>query len=200
MSRLGFILDRVSCDIGFGRRVQPEHRDWQGHRVAGFGRTNRGTCAKHPRDNAKPTFPKWLAVWPLNRPTRPPDQAFFAPRGVCGRGNNPDRSDQAATPCRAGAAALFFSAVDRPVEPLSFGLGLDHGHAQNGGARKRWIAARMARTIGPVTATSESWKVMARAWRTTRAPILISLSWRLVSDQSAMASGSPMQRKKVARL
>jgi len=27
----------------------------------------------------------------------------------------------------------------------------------------------MARTIGLVTATSANWKVMARAWRTTRA-------------------------------
>ena len=34
----------------------------------------------------------------------------------------------------------------------------------------------MVRTIGPVTATSASWKVI------TRAPILISLSFRLVSD------------------
>ena len=34
----------------------------------------------------------------------------------------------------------------------------------------------MARTITPVTATSANWKVMARAWRTTRAPILISFS------------------------
>jgi hypothetical protein len=41
--------------------------------------------------------------------------------------------------------------------------------------------------------------VMARAWRTTRAPILISLSCRLVNDQSAMASGSSIQRKKVAK-
>lgn len=39
----------------------------------------------------------------------------------------------------------------------------------------------MARTIAPVTATSASWKVMARAWRTTRAPILISFSWRLAA-------------------
>gem|GEM_PF-4230807 len=48
----------------------------------------------------------------------------------------------------------------------------------------------MARNIGPVTATSASWKVMARAWRTTRAPILISFSCGLVNDQSAIASGS----------
>ena len=39
---------------------------------------------------------------------------------------------------------------------------MDRGHAHDGGARRRWMAARMARTIGPVTATSASWKVMAR--------------------------------------
>ena len=58
----------------------------------------------------------------------------------------------------------------------------------------------MARTIGPVTATSANWKVMARPWRTTRALILTSFNCRLVSDQSAMASGSSMHRKKVGRL
>jgi len=45
-----------------------------------------------------------------------------------------------------------------------------------------------------VTATSASWKVTARAWRTTRAPILISLICRLVKDQSAMASDSSIGR------
>jgi len=43
----------------------------------------------------------------------------------------------------------------------------------------------MAHTIGPVTATSASWKVMARAWRTARAPILISSYYWLANDQSA---------------
>jgi hypothetical protein len=57
----------------------------------------------------------------------------------------------------------------------------------------------MALTIAPITATSSSWKVMARAWRTTRAQILISLSCPLIKDQSAMASGSSMQRKTVAK-
>jgi hypothetical protein len=41
---------------------------------------------------------------------------------------------------------------------------------------------------------------MARACRTTRAPILISFSCWQVNDQSAIASGSSMQHKKVARL
>jgi hypothetical protein len=94
---------------------------------------------------------------------------------------------------------VFFNAADRPVLPLSFSLGVDRRYAHSGGARNRRIAAIMARTIQPVTATSASWKVMARAWRTTRAPILVSLSCRLVNDQSAMASGSLMQRKEVAR-
>jgi len=58
---------------------------------------------------------------------------------------------------------VFFSAADRPFLPLSFSLGVDGGHAHDGGARNRRKAARMARTIGPVTATSASWKVMARA-------------------------------------
>ena len=54
--------------------------------------------------------------------------------------------------------------------------------------------------VGPVTAASASWKVMARPWRTTRAPILISFSCRLVRDQSAMASGNSMQRRTMAKL
>jgi hypothetical protein len=58
----------------------------------------------------------------------------------------------------------------------------------------------MARIIGPMTATSARCKVMAQAWRTTQTPILIHLSWRLVKDQSNMAAGGSMQRKKVAML
>ena len=58
----------------------------------------------------------------------------------------------------------------------------------------------MARTIATVTAISASWKVMARAWRRTRAAILISFSCRLVSDQSTMATGNSIQRKNVVRL
>src|SRR5690606_35778474 len=93
-----------------------------------------------------------------------------------------------------------FSTTDTPAEPFSFDFKYIGDHACAGGARKRRIAARTALIIGPVTATSASWNVMARAWRTTRAPILISLSWRLVSDQLAMASGSSRQRRNVARL
>jgi hypothetical protein len=57
----------------------------------------------------------------------------------------------------------------------------------------------MAGSIGPVTATCAFWKVMAQAWRSTRVPILISLSCGLVGDQLAIASGSLMQLGKVAR-
>lgn len=58
----------------------------------------------------------------------------------------------------------------------------------------------MALIIGPVTATCASSRVIALAWRTTRAPILIRLRCKLVSDQSAIASGRSMQRRKVAKL
>jgi hypothetical protein len=71
--------------------------------------------------------------------------------------------DWTAKPGHPCPAAQFFSAASGPVLPNSFSLGLDRGHAHNGGTRNRWIASRMARTIGPVTATSASWKVMARA-------------------------------------
>ena len=93
-----------------------------------------------------------------------------------------------------------FSTTGTPAEPFSFDFKHLGGHACAGGARKRRIAARTALIIGPVTATSASWNMMARAWRTTRAPILISLSWRLVSDQLVMVSGSARQRRNVAEL
>ena len=56
----------------------------------------------------------------------------------------------------------------------------------------------MAHIIVPVTTTSASWRLMARAGHTTRAPILISDSCRLVNDQSLVASGSTVPGTKVA--
>ncbi len=45
--------------------------------------------------------------------------------------------------------------------------------AGTGGARSRWMAARMRVNRAPPTAASAGWNVTARAWRTTRAPILM---------------------------
>lgn len=70
----------------------------------------------------------------------------------------------------------LFSTLDRIALPFSFSLGRDHGQAHDGGARRRRMAARMAGIIGAVVDTSTSLKVMARAWRATRAPIMLSLS------------------------
>ena len=84
----------------------------------------------------------------------PGEQVFFVPSGVCGRANAQSFADQAERPQHPGPAAMFFSAADIPVLPLSFSLGPDRGHAHSGGVRNRRIAARMARTTGPVTATS----------------------------------------------
>jgi hypothetical protein len=79
-----------------------------------------------------------------------------------------------------GCAATSFSAPDRLVLPLSFTLGQLQRHAHDGGARIRRIAARMALTMAPVTATSASWKVMARsghAWHICRShPVRILMS------------------------
>lgn len=114
-------------------------------------------------DSLCPTFPKWPAVWRQGRLILPAGQAFFAPSGVCGRANCWNRADQTGQPLSVCPGPVFFSAADRPVLPLLFSLGLDRGHAHSGGARNRRMAARIARTIVPVTATSASWKVMARA-------------------------------------
>lgn len=73
------------------------------------------------------------------------------------------RVPHAANRCRAGPEARIFSALDRPVLPLSFSLGLDRCQAHIRGACSRRMAEGIARTIEPVTATSASWKVMARA-------------------------------------
>ena len=114
-------------------------------------------------DPYKPTFPTWTAVCHQDRLILPVKQAFFALSGVCRRPNAWSSADHAVNPQHPGPAASFFSAVGRPVEPLSLSFSPDRGHAHSGGARNRRMAARMARTIGPVTATSASWKVMARA-------------------------------------
>jgi hypothetical protein len=62
--------------------------------------------------------------------------------------------DWTAKPDHPGPAAQFFSAANGPALPFSFTLSLGCGHAHDGGARSRWMAVRMARTIGPVTAIS----------------------------------------------
>jgi len=46
-----------------------------------------------------------------------------------------------------GPEARILSATNRPVLPFSFTLGLDRGHAHDGGARSRRMAARMAHII-----------------------------------------------------
>lgn len=57
-------------------------------------------------------------------------------------------SPHASNWCSAGSEVRIFSALDKPVLPLSFSLGPDRGYTHDGGARNRRIAAKMARTIG----------------------------------------------------
>jgi len=64
--------------------------------------------------------------------------------------------------CRRGEA---FQRGEQTCRAAFVVLGRDRGYAYSGGARNRRMAARIARTIGPVTATSASLNVMARAWR-----------------------------------
>ena len=68
-----------------------------------------------------------------------------------------------AIPQYSGPAVAFFDVAEKPALPLLLGLGLDRCHTYKDGARNPRIAARMALTMAPVTATSASSKVIARA-------------------------------------
>ena len=120
---------------------------------------------------------------------------FCALCGINDRRNARMRADRAGTSLRVGRSAIFLA--DRTHLSCQFRLqqGRCRRLGHDGGARNLWIAARMTLIMAPVTATSAFGSVMARECRTTRAPILISLSWGDVSDQLAMASGSSMQRE-----
>ena len=84
-----------------------------------------------------PTFPKWHAVGRQDRQLSLIDQAFWGLDGACMDPNARMRAGRCANPHHFGPASPFFSAVDRPVLPLSFSCCQDRGHAHIGGARNR---------------------------------------------------------------
>ena len=84
-----------------------------------------------------PTFPKWHAVGRQDRQLSLIDQAFWGLDGACMDPNARMRAGRSANPHHFGPASPFFSAVDRPVLPLSFSCCQDRGHAHIGGARNR---------------------------------------------------------------
>jgi hypothetical protein len=52
---------------------------------------------------------------------------------------------------------------DKLVEPMFFSFCNRCLHAGTGGERSRWMAARMRLNRSPLTVTSASWRVIARA-------------------------------------
>ncbi len=86
-----------------------------------------------------------------------------ASKGVRVRQNARMRADRCEITPQPGLFGEFFSATDGAALTLSFDFSQLWDHAHDGGARNRWIAARMSLTMVPVTAASASWKVMARA-------------------------------------
>ncbi len=62
------------------------------------------------------------------------------------------------------------------------------------------MAAGMRVNRAPPTAASAGWNVTARAWRTTRAPILMRRVRRPVGDRSAVPSGRSMPCRKTPGL
>lgn len=94
---------------------------------------------------------------------KPPiKRVFCVPKSVSGRKDARSWVDQDVNVCLPRPLVKFFLAANRPLLLHSFRLGLGHGHADDGGARSRRMAARMASTIRPVTATSANWKIMTR--------------------------------------
>jgi hypothetical protein len=96
----------------------------------------------------------------LNLPAK---QAFLALSCVYGRANAQSWAELTIDLHHRGAVSSFFSAADLFFLQVSFSWNPKHVHAHGSGTLNRWIAASMVRTIGPVTATSASWKVMPRA-------------------------------------
>lgn len=75
------------------------------------------------------------------------DQEFCAPKLCCNSQSSRMWLDWTAKPGHPCSAAQFFGAANGPVLSLSFSLDVDRGHAHDGGARRRRIAARMAQNI-----------------------------------------------------
>ena len=98
---------------------------------------DRKSQRRHDRYCPDPTFPKWHAVGRQDRQLSLIDQAFWGLDGACMGPNARMRAGRSANPHHFGPASPFFSAVDRPVLPLSFSCCQDRGHAHIGGARNR---------------------------------------------------------------
>src|SRR5512143_2312142 len=73
-------------------------------------------------------------------------------------------------------------------------------HVGTGLGRSCSISRRISVNSALGTATSASWKVTYRPWRTTLAPILTSLLRNVVSDHCFTSCGNAKVRMKLARL
>src|SRR4029077_17235092 len=75
-----------------------------------------------------------------------------------------------------------------------------HAGAGGGCGRSSAIRRKISWNIRRGMATSAIWKAISRQWLTTFAPILMSFSLSLVSDQSLIGSGVASVRRKLPRL
>ena len=71
---------------------------------------------------------------------------------------------------------------------------------KGGGTPNRWIRSRIPANNSRGTATSAIWKITYPECLTTLAPILISFSRSVVSDQCFTYLGSANRRRKFPRL
>src|SRR5450759_3017088 len=73
-------------------------------------------------------------------------------------------------------------------------------YGQVGTVARERIRARRSSNNSPGTATSAIWKIVLLEWQMTFAPIFMSLSWMLLSDQRETLLGRVKRRRKFPRL
>lgn len=104
-----------------------------------------------------PVFPKWSSFSVMVPFGSPPDKALGPNAAFACHSDRAIAAVGASFRCCEAPDARGWRAVDTLAEPCSFVFHRKRcQHVAAGGARRRWIAARTARTIGPDTATSAS--------------------------------------------
>ncbi len=91
--------------------------------------------------------------------------------------------------------AHIFRHPDTPLPPFFTSQWISSAYAGTGLRRRSSIRLRIFRNRSLDTATSASWKVAYRPWRTTLAPILTSFSRSVVSGPPAAVPTSPVGYK-----
>lgn len=87
-----------------------------------------------------------------------------------------------------------------PLHPFRFFSNFCHQPYSMGTGFNRWISSRIFWNNFFETNISAIWNITYRAWLTTLAPIFISFTWSVLSDQSLIYFGKTDHLKELPRL